>query len=364
MFQVNYNGLRRRKTYDEWIDYLANDQEIINYPDRRAKQMMGDPYIQNLLHEGTREMEEQQLEEMKQRELEHQIRLASRSSTHGSVSLRTAMSRPRLSTGVMSDIGVQARDVADAADAHEAEQARVSSERRRDAMLRFQQSLSSLQPAASTALGFAHQSAAAAASALGSVGQYAGRNLVENIAATPGVIRDVASGVGQVADVVGQVLEASRATRIPVRGDRDWISQGPAAAADTSLLLGRPVDFTVPISAGSLLAPPSSGSDTMVASSSAAAAAAAPVAKTARGRPKGKAQALPVYRDPRQGGVEMDYEKDKKYWEGKPLQYIREQVTMRGIPLETQPKASRGVPAKTRRLTKKELLAKLFQMFD
>lgn len=34
-----YHGLKKRKTYDEIINYLLYDQEIIRYPDRSAKKI-------------------------------------------------------------------------------------------------------------------------------------------------------------------------------------------------------------------------------------------------------------------------------------------------------------------------------------
>ncbi len=37
MFGINYDGLRKKKTYDELIDYVMNKQEKIQYPDRTAK---------------------------------------------------------------------------------------------------------------------------------------------------------------------------------------------------------------------------------------------------------------------------------------------------------------------------------------
>ena len=35
---LNPLGLRKRPSYEEAIDYLQNDQEIIRYPNRGAKQ--------------------------------------------------------------------------------------------------------------------------------------------------------------------------------------------------------------------------------------------------------------------------------------------------------------------------------------
>lgn len=63
MFAINYEGLKKRETYDEIVDYLENKQDKIKYPDRTAKQLRNSPQLSNLLdgnNEGYEEMEEQQ----------------------------------------------------------------------------------------------------------------------------------------------------------------------------------------------------------------------------------------------------------------------------------------------------------------
>ena len=35
-YAINYQGLRKRETYDELVDYLLDKQPRIVYPDRRA----------------------------------------------------------------------------------------------------------------------------------------------------------------------------------------------------------------------------------------------------------------------------------------------------------------------------------------
>ena len=63
MFDINFNGLRKKKTYDELIDYVMNKQEKIQYPDRTAKFLRNSPQLSNLLDsngEGLLEMDEQQ----------------------------------------------------------------------------------------------------------------------------------------------------------------------------------------------------------------------------------------------------------------------------------------------------------------
>ena len=38
MHKINYNGLRKRETYDQLVDFIEKDPVIIHYPDRRATQ--------------------------------------------------------------------------------------------------------------------------------------------------------------------------------------------------------------------------------------------------------------------------------------------------------------------------------------
>ena len=77
MFEVEYKGLTKRETYDEIVNYLQNEQEKIKYPNRKAKQLRESPYLTNLLDvdgDGLLEMEEQQNNAMKNKEVEHMIR--------------------------------------------------------------------------------------------------------------------------------------------------------------------------------------------------------------------------------------------------------------------------------------------------
>lgn len=87
MFGINYDGLRKKKTYDELIDYVMNKQEKIQYPDRTAKFLRNSPQLSNLLDsngEGLLEMEEQQKRQMMEVEKEHRLREMAGPST-GSV---------------------------------------------------------------------------------------------------------------------------------------------------------------------------------------------------------------------------------------------------------------------------------------
>jgi hypothetical protein len=74
---INYEGLVKRETYDEIVDYLENGQEKIKYPNRKAKQLRESPYLTNLLDvdgDGTMEMEKQQSNTMRAKEVEHAVR--------------------------------------------------------------------------------------------------------------------------------------------------------------------------------------------------------------------------------------------------------------------------------------------------
>ena len=46
--KVNYQGLRKRESYDEIVDYLENKQEKISYPIRVPKQIRNSPQLSNL----------------------------------------------------------------------------------------------------------------------------------------------------------------------------------------------------------------------------------------------------------------------------------------------------------------------------
>ena len=49
IYAINYDGLRKRDTYNELIDYIQFKQEKIIYPDRFAKRIRESPQISNLL---------------------------------------------------------------------------------------------------------------------------------------------------------------------------------------------------------------------------------------------------------------------------------------------------------------------------
>ncbi|MFN9897988.1 MAG: hypothetical protein ACK55Z_04160, partial [bacterium] len=88
------SGLRKRPTFEGIVDYIANGQETIKYPDRLAKFMRNHPYLTQLDGEGIMEMQDQQEEAWKAQEKEHRIKI-----------LKTERSAPEMRA--TRDVGVQ-----------------------------------------------------------------------------------------------------------------------------------------------------------------------------------------------------------------------------------------------------------------
>ncbi len=96
MFGINYDGLRKKKTYDELIDYVMNKQEKMQYPDRTAKFLRNSPQLSNLLDsngEGLLEMEEQQKRQVMEVEKEHILRQTAGPSTGSAAEVRAASTK-------------------------------------------------------------------------------------------------------------------------------------------------------------------------------------------------------------------------------------------------------------------------------
>jgi hypothetical protein len=86
MYAINYNGLRKRETYESLTNYLQNDQDKIRYPDRKAIRIRDDPTIATLLDgkgEGVlKKMEEQRKQKVINKQIETIIEgIASRTNT-------------------------------------------------------------------------------------------------------------------------------------------------------------------------------------------------------------------------------------------------------------------------------------------
>ena len=79
-YQVNFNGLKKRQSYEELIDYLQHGQEKIQYPNRKALKLRNSPYLAFLDGEGVVEMEKQQSKMMHEQEKDRAITRASMAS--------------------------------------------------------------------------------------------------------------------------------------------------------------------------------------------------------------------------------------------------------------------------------------------
>ena len=74
---LNYDGMRRRETYDEIIDYIQNRQEKIQHPDRLATRLRNTPELSNLLDgagDSLADLEQQQREQYTNIEKDLRIR--------------------------------------------------------------------------------------------------------------------------------------------------------------------------------------------------------------------------------------------------------------------------------------------------
>ena len=96
-------GLRAKPNYNELIGYLLNNQEKLKLPNRIAKFIANDPKVLNLLsladEDGMtiKDVEEQQIKQMKEQEKEHIIRQAG-----GSAQVRRAMDQKTQTDNIKS----------------------------------------------------------------------------------------------------------------------------------------------------------------------------------------------------------------------------------------------------------------------
>ena len=66
-------GLRKKDTYEELINYLLTDQDVVRYPDRRAKQLRESPYLTQLDGEGLGEMQDHQERQFREEQKQNVI---------------------------------------------------------------------------------------------------------------------------------------------------------------------------------------------------------------------------------------------------------------------------------------------------
>ena len=58
VYRMRKTGLREKPSYDQLISEIDVDQ-LVGYPDRRAKQMIDSPYLSNLFNNGSIDLEDQ-----------------------------------------------------------------------------------------------------------------------------------------------------------------------------------------------------------------------------------------------------------------------------------------------------------------
>ena len=118
MYQVNYEGLRKRSDYDELVDYILFKQPKIKYPDRTAKFIRESPQLSNLLDGegmGVEALKQQQLNRMKEEQKQHAI-IESASESSGTAQELRSLSRKSNSSihsDALSDYSEKMRDFSD-----------------------------------------------------------------------------------------------------------------------------------------------------------------------------------------------------------------------------------------------------------
>ena len=96
------NGLKRRQTYEEVIEYIKNDKDKIKYPDREAKQLRNTFELSQLDGVGMQIMEQQQFREMKEREKEHLLRQIASKTNLSSTDARATHTEESLDALILS----------------------------------------------------------------------------------------------------------------------------------------------------------------------------------------------------------------------------------------------------------------------
>ena len=88
---VTKTGLRKRPTLEAIVDYLANGQETIKYPDRFAKFIRNHPYLTQLDGEGMMEMQVQQENVWREQVREQRVRELAEAGTQSAPEIRAQL---------------------------------------------------------------------------------------------------------------------------------------------------------------------------------------------------------------------------------------------------------------------------------
>ena len=100
MHQVNYNGLRKRESYDEIVNIIEDPKDKIKYPDRRATFTLQSPQVSSILHGSTLEIDQQQENFNKQKLIEQVIHNMSTSTNTHNVHNHYTYQQPKEPTNV------------------------------------------------------------------------------------------------------------------------------------------------------------------------------------------------------------------------------------------------------------------------
>ena len=112
IYAVNYDGLRKRDTYNELIDYLQFKQEKIIYPDRFAKRLRESPQISNLLDgEGLGKGDLEEHEKNRIKEILKEVAIVQAGGTAQFSRADPANNRSNVNTGNAPDHDEQFQDI-------------------------------------------------------------------------------------------------------------------------------------------------------------------------------------------------------------------------------------------------------------
>ena len=113
IYAVNYDGLRKRDTYNELIDYIQFKQEKIIYPDRFAKRIRESPQISNLLDgEGLGKGDLEEHEKNRIKEILKEVAIIQANGT-AQISRADPVSNSSGTTSVVSNYDEQMQDLND-----------------------------------------------------------------------------------------------------------------------------------------------------------------------------------------------------------------------------------------------------------
>ena len=103
MYQVNYNGLKKRESYDEIVATIENDQTKVKYPNRVASQIMNSPFMKQVDGETLMDLQNQQDRMSKQKMKELVLQEIAKQTATPYVELRAGGSPERMDA-VMAEI--------------------------------------------------------------------------------------------------------------------------------------------------------------------------------------------------------------------------------------------------------------------